>query len=165
VDRDRNLYFVLSKHSVDESTKKPVDQIVVLRVFWEPLGGTTSLNPASLNATYRYIVMTPDAVGMYEGAGFVRMSQNYGAQTMNARVVDGDLRLTESSKGFHDTLGRSRFLGSFSAELADVETLDQAMGSQREFFARSLAISEKAATQPATAPSTEPATRAAPKNP
>jgi len=158
VDRDRNLYFVLKSSSVDKVTKKPVEQIVVMRVFWEPLGGTTSLNPASLNATYRYIVMTPDAVGMYEGAGFVRMHQYYGAQTMKAWVVQGDLRLTESTAGFNDTLGRSGFAGSFSATLSDMETMDQARAAQRDFFSRSLEISARPATQPATAPATEPAT-------
>jgi hypothetical protein len=149
-DQDQNLYFVLRSHTIDQPTGKPVDQIATIRVFWRPRGGVTTLNSSALNATFRYIIMTPDAVGMYEGAGFVRLLSNAGVSRMKARITDGELRLTESSDKFADNLGRAHIHGYFTANFDDVRTLDGLLNAQREFFARSLKSAPK--TQPATAP-------------
>ncbi len=54
---------------------------------------------------------------MYEGAGFVRLWGKDGDHEISARVMDGDLRLTESSAGFVDTLGRSKMRGNFKGEI------------------------------------------------
>ena len=106
-DRDQDLYFVMRSHSTDAASGKPVDQIATVHVFWHPQGGVTTLNSSALNATFRYLVMTPDAVGMYEGAGFVRLFSKMGAGKFNARITDGDMRLSQASTSFVDTLGRA----------------------------------------------------------
>ena len=149
-DRDQNLYFVMKSHTIDPVAGKPVDQIATIRVFWRPRGGVTTLDSTALNATFRYIVMTPDSVGMYEGAGFVRLLSKTGAGKFNARIMRADLRLSESSKSFVDTLGRARISGYFSAIFDETVALDALLGAQREFFARSLEM--KPATQPASQP-------------
>ena len=158
-DQDQNLYFVLHSHTTDLPTGKPVDQIATIRVFWRPRGGVTTLNSTALNATFRYIVMTPDAVGMYEGAGFVRLLSSTGAAKMQARITDGEMRLTEASDKFNDTLGRAHIRGYFRANYDDARTLDGLLNAQRDFFARSMRIP---ATAPATAPGTMPAAAPAP---
>jgi len=152
-DRNRTLYFVMRSRSTDAATGKPVDQIATIRVFWRPKGGVTTLDPSALNATFRYIVMTPDAVGMYEGAGFVRLNSDAGDGTFRARIMDGDMRLTQASARFVDTLGRARVNGYFSATYNDTLALDMWLGAEREFFSRSL-VSKPAGpdTQPTTAP-------------
>jgi hypothetical protein len=146
-DRDDTLHFVMRSSTTDRATGKPVEQIATVRVFWRPVGGKTSLNPSSLNATYRYVLMTPDTVGMYEGAGFVRLWGKNGRPRLDARLMDGDLRLTQSSVNFVDNLGRARIRGNFSAYYDDARAMEMLMDAQREFFARSL-LSKPAA--PAT---------------
>ena len=154
-DRNQTLYFVMRSSSTDPATGKPVDQIATVRVFWRPKGGVTTLDPSALNATLRYIVMTPDAVGLYEGAGFVRLNSATGDYKFEARIMDGDMRLTQASARFVDTLGRARVSGYFTATYNDTLALDMWLGAEREFFSRSL-VSKPAGpdTQPATMPAT-----------
>jgi hypothetical protein len=154
-DQDQNLHFIMKADTTDQATGKPVTQIATIRVFWHPKGGVTTLNAAALNATFRYIVMTPDAVGMYEGAGFVRLNSADGKYKFTARVVDGDLRLTQSSASFSDALGRSHFRGYFTALYNDAVALDMLLAAHREFFARSLVTGPTTSPGPATAPSPE----------
>jgi len=158
VDRDGTLYFYFSGTVADPVTSEPQTQIALIRMFWTPVGGRTSLNPTSLNASYRYIVATPNAVGMYEGAGFVRNADSPGESTLAARIVDGDLRLTEATANFVDQLGHARIRGTFKAHLNDALTLERMLDARRSFFARSLEISKMPATQPATQDATQPAT-------
>ena len=79
------------------------------------------------------------SVGMYEGAGFVRLFGKTGRRRLPARIMDGDLRLTQSSANFQDTLGRARIRGNISALFDDVRAREMLLDAQREFFARSLA--------------------------
>jgi hypothetical protein len=146
-DRDNTLYYILRSRTTDPATHQPVDQIFTVRVFWRPVGGKTTLDPTALNATYRYVLMTPNSIGMYEGAGFVRLFGKTGRRRLPARLMDGDLRLTQSSTNFQDTLGRSRIRGNINATFDDVRANNLLHEAQREFFARSLAIG--AATRPA----------------
>jgi hypothetical protein len=155
-DRDQTLYFVLRARGTDAASGKPVDQVITARVFWRPKGGVTTLNPSALNSTYRYVVMTPDAIGMYEGAGFIRLQSKNGDKKFTARFMGGDMRLTQSSANFVDTLGRAHITGIFQSAYDDVKAVDMMLAAQREFFARS--IENKSATMPATQPATQAAT-------
>lgn len=160
-DRDKTLYFVMRTTSTDRSSGDQVEQIVIARIFWQPRGGKTTMNPAALNATFRYIVMTPKAVGMYEGAGFVRLSDKPGSREMRVRVVDGDLRLAETSAAFNDNLGRSRFRGNFTAKLSPVQTFDLMEAAHRDFFSRSLTLGGAKPTPEQTPADIETATQPA----
>jgi hypothetical protein len=153
-DRDQNLYFVMRGSATDPGTQTPVDQVATIRVFWRPKGGVTTLNPTALNATLRYLVMTPDTVAVYEGAGFVRLNSKTGAGKMNAQVMDADMHLTQYSVGFVDTLGRARLTGTFAATYDDARAVDMMLDTRREFFTRSL--ESRPATQPATQPAAAP---------
>lgn len=158
-DRDQDLYFVM--HSVaNDAEGRPVEQVATLRVFWRPRGGVTSLNSTAMNATIRYMIMSPDAIGMYEGAGFVRLNSKTGAGRFEARVMDSDLRLTQKNERFVDTLGRARMTGTFTATYDDAKAEGLLLDSQRAFFARSLKsqpATAPAGTMPETAPATTPA--------
>jgi hypothetical protein len=147
-DRDQDLFFVM-RSSTTTAAGKTEDQILTIRVFWKPRGGVTTLNPSAINATFRYMVMTPDALGMYEGAGFVRLASDPGDATFDARVVDAEMRLTQASNSFVDTLGRARITGNFSAAYDDAKAVDMFQTARQEFFTRSLQ-----ASPPATAPAT-----------
>ncbi len=150
VDRDRNLYFVMRSNSTDPASGKPIAQVATIRVFWHPKGGVTTLNATAINATFRYVLMTPDAIGMYEGAGFVRLNSKDAAKKFEAHVIDGDMRLTQASATFKDTLGRAHISGYFSALYDDARAVDMLLDAHREFYARSLLSTP--ATQPAAPP-------------
>jgi len=149
-DRDHTLHFVMRSTTTDRATGKRVDQVATVRVFWRPVGGKTSMETSSLNATYRYVLMTQDTVGMYEGAGFVRLWGKDGSKKLSARLMDGDLRLTQASVNFVDNLKRARIRGNFTATYDDVKAMDMLMDAHREFFARSLLSKplDAASTQP-----------------
>ncbi len=136
-DRDNNLYFILKSNNKDRASGEPVEQTLIIRMFWRPVGGKTSLEPSALNCTYRYIVTTPSAEGMYEGAGLLRVYDKIGKR-MDARLVDGDLRLSEATENFVDSLGRCRIYGNFTADFAEAKTMSDVIEAQRGFFARSL---------------------------
>lgn len=155
IDRDKNLYFVMRSSNTDQATGTPIDQIATIRVFWHPKGGVTSLHPTALNATFRYVVMTPTSVGMYEGAGFVRLNSKDGARKFEARVIDGDMRLTQASSTFKDTLGRAHIKGYFSAIYDDATAVDMLLNAHREFFARSLVSKPADPASTAPAPATD----------
>ncbi len=161
-DRDQNLFFVM-RSTAPDAAGKTVDQVATIRVFWRPYGGVTTLDASAVNATFRYLIMTPDAIGMYEGAGFVRLNSTTGASRFQARIVDGDLRLTQASNSFTDALGRAHISGTFSAAYDDAKAMEMLLDSQQEFFARSL-NSTPAQTAPA-ATTSQPATPPAASGP
>lgn len=153
MDRDRTLHYALVKETIDPDNQQSVKQYLLIRVFWQPKGGKTPMNHEALNATFRYIVMNPKAVGMYEGAGFVRINRKAGDKHLSTWVVDGDLRLTEATADFNDNFGRALFRGTFEATLSDAKEFDLANQAHREFFTRSLELGKKvAASQPTTEP-------------
>jgi len=157
VDRDQDVYFVM--RSTITQAGQPIEQVMTIRVFWQPRGGVTTQNPSALNATFRYIVVTPTAMGIYEGAGFVRLDSKLGASPFKARVIDGDVRLAQATVGFQDSLGRAHLNGAFTAAYDDAKAMDMLLDSQQEFFARSRtgpATQTQPATQPATSPATAP---------
>jgi hypothetical protein len=163
-DRDRTVSFIMRSQGTDEASGKPIEQIATIRVFWRPKGGVTTINASALNATLRYVVMTPDSMGIYEGAGFVLLNSATGAGKMHARVMDSDLRLTQKSASFLDTLGRARMKGAFAAAFNDEKTAQLMLEAQQEFFGNSLnskpatlPAAPPAMTSPATAPATSPA--------
>jgi hypothetical protein len=153
-DHDQTLYFILRSAAADAG--KTPERILTIRVFWQPRGGVTTLNPTAINATFRYIVMTPEALGLYEGAGFVRLHSDLGAPTFHAAAVDADMRLSQASNNFVDTLGRARITGIFSAAFDDAKAVDLLQTVQQEFFTRSLK-NHAAGTAPAVTPVTGPA--------
>jgi len=139
-DRDQNLHVVMRSQAVDEKDQS-YDQIFTARIFWRPVGGRTSLNPASTSMTYRYIRILPESVGgvgVYEGAGFARITGKNGSREIKVNLVDGELRLTEVSGSFADTLGRARVRGNFTAQYDDAKAVEMLKEAQQEVFARSL---------------------------
>jgi len=148
-DRDQNLYFVMCGSAANAGQTE--EQFLTIRVFWQPRGGVTTLNASAINATFRYAILRPDALAMYEGAGFVRLNSDPGDPTFDARIVDSDMRLTQASNSFTDTLGRARIAGMFSAAYDDAKAVDLIQSLQQEFFTRSL-WAKPAATTSATMP-------------
>ena len=157
-DTDRVIHVISSAEGVDPATGKTVRQILIMRIFWIPVGGKTSLNPTSLNFTLRYIVISPDSAAQYEGAGFARLDDEPDAKQLPIRIVDSDLRMTEKTAKFTDVLQRCRVVGTITARRDDHEATARLLAAQREYFTATLEIA-KATTRPATstAPASGPA--------
>jgi hypothetical protein len=157
------VHVVSEADGTDPATGQPVRQILIMRIFWVPVGGRTSLNPTSLNFTFRYLVIAPDSAGQYEGAGFIRLYDEPDAPELPLRVMDADLRLTEKTAKFTDVLQRCRVLGNITARRDDPGAVERILAGERAFFNATLDIAEAStrpnpATLPATAPATTPAT-------
>lgn len=111
-----------------------IRQLMLMRVFWTPIPGQTPISRTAIDATFRYIVITPSGAGMYEGAGFVWLHNGGHASVMHATILQGDLRLTQATAYFHDPLGRARIRGDLSAKRSLNKTLTLSLRAQRLFF-------------------------------
>lgn len=138
VTRDHTYHFYLQTvlHHADKA-QAPVTQIAIINVFWRPIPGVTPILSSAINATIRYIVITPGGIGMYQGAGFVRLFNSRGARVMHAAIVDGDVRLTGASGYFKDALGPSRIRGNFQAVLGPAKEIVLTLRARRHTYAAS----------------------------
>ena len=77
-----------------------------------------------------------------------------GEAKMRARIMDSDMRLTQKTSNFNDTLGRARMKGYFTAAYNDEKTAQMLLQAQQEFFGRTLTSNspETAPTPGATLP-------------
>ena len=133
VSRDGTYYFYLETTSPARAGRV-IRQIALVRVFWRPVPGVTPILPTAINATFRYIVITPTGAGIYSGAGFIRIHNSRHARIMHASIVDGDLLLVSSSGYFHDPLGPARIRGDFHAIRSKAKTISLTLRARREFF-------------------------------
>jgi hypothetical protein len=134
VDQDGNYYFYFESRSPGGGSPTGIRQILILRVFWKPKPGVTTLDPSAINSTMRFIIITPNGSGMYEGAGFVRIHGDQNSQELSISIVDGELRLTSSSGYFHDALGPSRIVGDQDVVQSPDRTLALIEQARRDFF-------------------------------
>ena len=65
----------------------------------------------------------------------MRLSQKTGAGKLEARFMDGDMRLTQASAGFVDTIGRARIdRGGFPEKMRMLKAMDAWLGAQQGVF-------------------------------
>lgn len=133
-DRGGNVDFYFAKTSRDATLGGKVRQMFLVRVFWRPIPGQTPISRTAINATFRFVVTTPNGAGMYEGAGFVWLHNGLRARTMHATILAGELRLTQATAYFHDPLGRARISGVIKAKRSAARTLALSLHAQRLFF-------------------------------
>ncbi len=133
VSRDGTCYFYLQT-TTPARAGQVIRQIALIRVFWRPVPGETPILPTAINATFRYIVITPSGAGIYSGAGFIRLHNSRHARVMHASIVDGSLHLISSSGYFHDPLGPARITGDFHALRSKEKTISLSLQTRREFF-------------------------------
>ena len=133
VSRDGTYYFYMETTSPAKQGR-PIRQIALIRVFWKPVPGVTSILPTAINATFRYIVITPSGAGIYSGAGFIRIHNSRHARVMHASIVAGDLQLISSSGYFHDPLGPAHITGDFQAIRSKAKTITLTLRARRQFF-------------------------------
>lgn len=154
-DNDRVVHVVAEATGTDPATGQPVKQVMIMRIFWIPYGGRTSMNPTSLNFTFRYLVTTAEGAGQYEGAGFARVNHEPDVPDLAIKVMDADFRLTEKTGKFVDVLQRCRVVGTINARRDDPLAIEKLLTVKQEFFQTTLDFA-KVSTQPASKPATGP---------
>jgi len=105
------------------------EQAIMIRMFWRPGGWRTSRSTVVTNATVRYVIFTGsenESVGIYSGAGFLRLKSKPGKAELSASLKHVTLNLAEHSDGFADLLGQAVLEGPVKARM-DAAALDQAM--------------------------------------
>lgn len=120
----------------------PVDapeRIAALEMFWKPRAGLTPIDRSATNALVRFFEFRdtqaePNTVGVYAGAGFMRLHDNPTVGTVEGNLWDADLRLTDRSEAYTDRLGRAVLAGSFTAQRNDamVTTILRELNQQIE---------------------------------
>ena len=118
-ESDSNLTILLFDGPADDPTR-----VAVLSMFWRPRAGSTPVDRTATNVVVRYLNFDPaagddDALGVYAGAGFMRVYSDPAAGALDGTLFDADLRLIDRSETFTDRLGRTALAGSFEARRDD----------------------------------------------
>jgi len=98
-------------------------QAATIRLMWNPRAGKTPISDDATNATVQYVVFADrritegfyQEVGVYSGAGFMRLGAEPGSSQLTGRLRQADLLLSDRSERFKDLLGQSTLQGSFTA--------------------------------------------------
>lgn len=102
-------------------------QALVLRMFWQPVAGSTPLDPDATNVSIRYILFSGpglNQVAIYQGGGYAYPQQSLGAAMLNVNIEQANLHLFDASKGFEDPLGASGASGGISLRRDDGAMLE-----------------------------------------
>ena len=117
-ESDSNLTVLLFDGSSDDPTR-----VAVLSMFWRPRAGSTPVDRTATNTVVRYLdfdaAAGDDTLGVYAGAGFMRVYSDPAAGGLDGTLFDADLRLIDRSEAFTDRLGRTALAGSFTARRDD----------------------------------------------
>lgn len=127
---DNNTVTVLLCEGPVESPRR----VMSLRMFWKARAGATPIDRTATNALVRLLDFrdaeesgiareTPSSevgnVGVYAGAGFMRLHDDPALGRVEGTLWDADLRLTDRSETYADQLGRAVVAGTFTAERND----------------------------------------------
>lgn len=148
---DRNTVTVLLIQGPDEAPRR----VAALEMFWKARAGLTPIDRTATNALVRFFEFRdtqdePNTVGIYAGAGFMRLHDDPLLGTVDGNLWDADLRLTDRSEIYTDRLGRAVLAGSFTAQRNDArvtkilrelnQMIEQRLGYPRLVEMSSIAI-------------------------
>ncbi len=115
------------------------ERIAAIEMFWKARAGLTPIDRTATNALVRFFEFRdteaePNTVGVYAGAGFMRLHDNPAVGQVDGNLWDADLRLTDRSEAYTDRLGGAVLAGSFTAERNDarVTTILRELNQQLE---------------------------------
>ncbi|MDP6479706.1 MAG: hypothetical protein QGI75_06650 [Phycisphaerales bacterium] len=95
-------------------------QILHIEMLFPPRAGETPIDPAATNLSLRYIVISNDEVGVYEGGGFGYPIGGHEDGEMSLRVEPSGLVLAESTDGFVDLLSPATLSAVFTGTCDDM---------------------------------------------
>ncbi len=94
-------------------------RIICIDMHWRPKAGATPLDRTATNCTVRQVIFSGEALGVYDGAGFLAPSSGAGEKSFAGSISGATLRLAESTGTFADLLGAAELNGSFAAARDD----------------------------------------------
>lgn len=94
-------------------------RIICIDMHWRPKAGSTPLDRTATNCTVRQVLFSGEALGVYDGAGFLAPSTGAGEKSFAGSVSGATLRLAQSTGTFADLLGAAELNGSFAAARND----------------------------------------------
>lgn len=117
---DLNTLTVLLVQGPEEAPQR----VIELRMFWKARAGLTPVDRTATNSVVRYFefrddIAEPKSLGLYAGAGFLRLQDDPASGRVEGTLWDSDLRLSDRSARFTDRIGRGVLAGSFSARRDD----------------------------------------------
>jgi len=95
-------------------------QILHIEMLFPPRAGETPIDPAATNLSLRYIVISNNEVGVYEGGGFGYPIGGHEDGEMSLRVEPSGLALAEKTDGFVDLLSPATLSAVFSGTCDDM---------------------------------------------
>jgi len=96
----------------------PTRRILVVRSFWLPHKGRTSLAESGTNLNIDLLVESEAQAGLYRGAGFGRLDQPQAQKALRFDIRSGALRLTGTRGAFVGRLDGAQVRGAARAAYA-----------------------------------------------
>ena len=126
----------------------PLDQVLHVRVLWQPLRGTKTDTPSATNAAITWYVRRPGGMLLYQGAGFVVVHSE--SDGVHFSLRDSDVSVKDRrGAGIDDPLGKCSIVGDFFAR-RDAERVRSLLADMQRSVSPPM---------PTTAPSSSPPSR------
>lgn len=92
-----------------------MEQIVHAHAFWVPVLGTTRAEASMLNATLRFMILTPPTGVGYQGAGFLTFTIDRSGDVLDGQIESGELTPRQVAGGAKTPFGPARISGKIHA--------------------------------------------------
>lgn len=96
------------------SDSTPV-QVAHFELLWRPIAGMTPMDSDATNVSIRHVLLVDGEVGIYGGAGFVRIRGAPGEGRLRLSITEATIGLLDSSAGFEDLLSPAQLDGDIVA--------------------------------------------------
>jgi len=104
------------KQPTQTDPTQEIQQVVFAHAFWTPRPGTTRANASMLNATLRFMILTPPTGVGYSGAGFLTFAVSRDGTVLDGTIESGELTPTTLAGGAKAPFGPARISGRIRAE-------------------------------------------------
>lgn len=103
------------KQPTQADPTQDIEQIVHAHAFWTPVLGTTRAEASMLNATLRFMILTPPTGVEYDGAGFITFKLDRSGNILDGRIESGELTPRQTVGGAQKPFGPARISGQIQA--------------------------------------------------
>jgi hypothetical protein len=103
------------KQPTQADPTQDIEQIVHAHAFWTPVLGTTRAEASMLNATLRFMILTPPTGVDYQGAGFITFDIDRSGDILDGRIENGEVTPRQVAGGAAKPFGPARISGRIHA--------------------------------------------------
>ena len=111
--------FIVSDRSPEELLDGRIDQgqILVLELLWRPRAGATPVDATATNMSVRHLIVSGDAIGLYGGSGFARLTGDPGDDRVRVKLLRSTIQLLETNPALVDQLSPAETTGRVTFDL------------------------------------------------